>query len=138
MDRSLHFCLLQADALLEMKHTDLNAKDINGQTALIWAVAHETTSVVQSLLGREDDLDVNARSSDGMTALMLAVTKNNQEIVVELLKADKIDVNAKMNNGNSALLLAYKAGNTGIVEAILYLDSIFDIDISGDDRFVLP
>ena len=67
---------------------------------------------------------------------MLAVVTNNQEILIELLKESSIDVKAKTNNGESALLLAYKNRFIDVVGILLYLDSIFDIDISGEDRYL--
>ena len=114
----------------------LDAKDNMDQTALILAVRFQSTSVVQRLL-KEDKIDVNAKDSHGVTALMLAVEENCPDILKALLIQKSIDVNVKTNKGATALKLAHQTGKIDIVKTFLYLDDFFDIDISGDDRFVL-
>ena len=62
---------------------EVNAKDLEGQTALIWASKQGHLEVVRTLLATR--ADVNPKGKDGWTALMGA-TKNGHRDVAELLR----------------------------------------------------
>ena len=59
---------------------DVNDKDSNGQTALMWAVCYSYNSIVRLLL-EQPAVKVNEKSIDGATALhcAVAVAGNNPE-----------------------------------------------------------
>jgi len=61
----------------------VNARDDNGETALIMAVFNEQIKIVELLL--EAGADVNVMAVNGETALMLAKEWENNEII-EMLK----------------------------------------------------
>lgn len=63
---------------------DINAKDNNGLTALIWASNNGYVEVVKVLLER--GAEINVKDNCGWTALMLASVQDHTE-VVKLLKA---------------------------------------------------
>ena len=65
---------------------DVNAKDNNGETALIEAASTGHTETVQALL--DAGADVDAEGVFEMTALMWAKRKDHTEIV-ELLRKDE-------------------------------------------------
>ncbi|KAI2492082.1 hypothetical protein MHU86_22479 [Fragilaria crotonensis] len=81
---------------------DVNAKDRDGNTALMVACLGFYSDVVRVLLNH-DKVDVNAINVDGDTALILASFGPHLGIVQELLKHDKVDVNVQNREGNTAL-----------------------------------
>ncbi|MBI4654475.1 MAG: ankyrin repeat domain-containing protein [Nitrospirae bacterium] len=65
------------------KGADINAKDNDGFTALMFASYSGHTDIVEVLLAK--GADVNAESNDGLTALMSASSKGHTDIVEVLL-----------------------------------------------------
>ena len=65
------------------QHHDVNDKDMNGGTALMFAAKRGRKEIVEYLL--DHGADVNAKDKDGKTALDLA-RENNKEEIVEYLK----------------------------------------------------
>jgi hypothetical protein len=84
---------------------DVNIKNNNGSTALIFAVANNNKLATKLLI--EKGADVNVINKDYMTPLLFAVqTKSNSDIMGILIDAGA-DVNiARGNDGESPLLLA--------------------------------
>eukprot|EP00434_Breviolum_minutum_P032768 symbB.v1.2.028979.t1/scaffold2981.1/size65978/4 len=62
---------------------DLNLKDKNGDTALMWAAKKGHREIVKELISAKADL--NLKDKDGNTALILAAKKGHTGIVRELL-----------------------------------------------------
>ena len=94
---------------------DVDMKDNEGWTALIWASANERTGIVRELL--KNGADVNAKSYIGISALHQASTWGHTEIVSMLL--EKVaDVNVKDYDGRTALNWASERGHTDIVELL--------------------
>lgn len=94
---------------------DVNAKNRDGWTALMWASWYGHKDVVSLLLA--NGADVNAKDSNGRTALMWA-SINGHKDVVSLLIANGADVNAKDKWGQTALMLASYRGHKDIVELL--------------------
>jgi ankyrin repeat protein len=128
------------------KGANINAKDKNGRTALMWASEKGYTEIVKLLRekgaigtikidlyliesAQKGDIagvnallnkgaDVNAKDKDGWTALMEASNNGHTEIVKALI--DKgANINAKDKNGRTALMWASLFGNTEIVKMLL-------------------
>ena len=98
--------------------TDVNAKDKEGFSKLMFAVCNETAAAVEELL--DEGADVNAKNKGGTTALMLAVWHNKSASVVRRLLDAGADVNAKNNSGKTALMLAATNNtNPDVVKALL-------------------
>jgi thioredoxin-like negative regulator of GroEL len=117
----------QVKALLD-KGADVNARDKDGLTALMWAAAGGRTDIVKALLDK--GADVNAKTSYGYTALMWAAAGGHTDIVKALL--DKgADVNAKDSDGYTALMWAAARGHTDIVKALL--DKGADVNAKDED-----
>ena len=114
----------------------MNTKNSEDETAMILAVESQATEIVKSLLQREK-LEMNSKNSSGWTALMLAVKGNYTDIVHELLRSKNINVNVKTTEGKTALQIAYETGHTDVVKSFLRQDHHFEIDITGEDRFVV-
>lgn len=99
---------------------NIEAKDENGNTALLRAVENKPNpKIVEILLKAE--ANVNASNNHRLTPLMLAV-KCGSEKVVGLLLSKNPDIEAKAYNGASfetALLIAAKNGFNSIVQSLL-------------------
>lgn len=80
--------------------TDINAKDAEGRTALMYAARNGQGEVVRILI--EAGADVNARDNEGMTAVMYAAGGSDAD-TVRYLVAGKADVEAVDNSGAIAL-----------------------------------
>jgi hypothetical protein len=64
---------------------DVKAKDMNGSTALLWAVDSCEPAAIDALI--KAGSDVNVKAKGGGTPLMMAKVLNKPEIVALLLKA---------------------------------------------------
>lgn len=73
-----------AVALIEAK-ANVNVKDDNGSTPIIWAAQSCSERVIKALIGA--GANVNARAKGGATALMMAQAMSRAEIVALLKKA---------------------------------------------------
>lgn len=71
------------------KGADVNARDPNGGTPLMWAVARRVPENLRLLIAA--GADVNAHDRNGMTALKLARAKKLSEIAEMLVEAGAID-----------------------------------------------
>jgi hypothetical protein len=102
---------------------DVNAKDENGKTLLIWAALIRDADFVKLLI--DANADVN-QTQNGFSALMAAAAAEKPDIVKLLINAHA-DVNAKNQQGYTALILTASNGNTEIVK--LLIDAKADITI---------
>ena len=75
--------------LLLSEKANVNTKNEDGGSALMWASFKGYKGIVKILL--KHGADVNAVSHNGMTAIMLAKIKGNTEIVQLLEKAGAVD-----------------------------------------------
>jgi ankyrin repeat protein len=98
------------------KRTDVNATQVDGMTALHWAVYYDDAA----LAGRLLDAGANARASNryGVTPLSIACTNGNVAIVERLLAAGA-DANATLDGGETMLMTAARTGNAAVVRALI-------------------
>lgn len=102
---------------------DVETKDEDGLTALMYAAIYADTECVELLLLK--GADPNARSQSGITPLMMAI---NNAAKVKLLISKGAEINAKSKQGHTALTIA--AARTGTAETIkLLLDSGADLSV---------
>src|SRR3989442_1200196 len=74
--------------------TDMNGKNEEGNTVLMWATKKGYKDIVELLLAK--GANVHIRDNDDFTALMWAAWNGNKDIV-ELLLANGADINEKNN-----------------------------------------
>jgi uncharacterized protein len=137
------------------RRADVNVAQVDGMTALHWAVYHDDLGTVKSLIGA--GADVKAANRYGVTPLSLACTSGNRHIVDSLLEAGAdpntalpggetplmtaarigrvepvnaliargADINAKERKGQTALMWAAAEGHLGVVDALLQAEAEF-------------
>lgn len=90
---------------------NVNAKDTDGWSALVFAAVWDRVAVAKTLLAA--NADVNAQTKDGMTALMVAAIRGNLEMAELLLSAlaDKALRNAQ---GDTAEQMAAEQGHLAL------------------------
>ena len=95
---------------------DINAAQVDGMTALHWAVYHDDARTTKFLI--QHDADVNAKNRYGVPALSLACQNGNGEIVEWLLDAGA-DPNARLRTGETMLMTAARTGRLRPVQALI-------------------
>uniref|UniRef100_A0A8C2Q825 KN motif and ankyrin repeat domains 4 n=2 Tax=Cyprinus carpio TaxID=7962 RepID=A0A8C2Q825_CYPCA len=104
-----------AQQLLRMGTINARASQ-SGQTALMLAVSHGRTMMVQVLL--DCGANVNIQDQDGSTALMCACEHGHTEIAKILLDRPECDISLTDKDGHTALSVAMKASHSDIVELL--------------------
>ena len=116
---NLHYSIINNDteltkAFLE-QGGDVNAKDANGNTALILAAKTGRKELCEALIAA--GADVNAQNKAGETALIWAAARKFSDVAQVLVEA-KADVNIQSNVGYTAL---HEAAQKGCLEMVQYL-----------------
>ena len=102
-------------ALIE-QHVDVNQAQVDGMTALHWAVYHDDLETTKLLVKAR--ANVKAATRYGVTPLSLACT-NGHEAIVELLLEAGADPNTSLRGGETVLMTAARTGQPGPVRALL-------------------
>ena len=133
--------------LLKRPDIDVNATDLDGESALTLAAARGKERIVQLLLERPE-VHVNhyfkfLRDSSfkkhDYTALIAAAFRGHDNMVKLLLGRHDVDVNAEDSSGNTALATAILCGHDFIVRMLLERDDIEvnSIDVQGRTPLIL-
>jgi len=101
--------------LLQQK-ADVNAPQVDGATALHWAVFHNDVDVADQLLAAGAKVAVT--NSDGATPLAMAALYGNPAMIGKLLKAGA-DAKEVGPNGVTVLMLASRNGNPDAVKVLV-------------------
>lgn len=97
-------------------HSDINAREADGFTALDWAVERDNAPLVDALIAAGADAKTASRYH--VTPLYLACTNGNAAIVEKLLRAGA-DPNESALDGQTALMTAAAQGNPDVVRILL-------------------
>jgi ankyrin repeat protein len=103
-------------SLVEARQDVVNRAQIDGMTALHWAVYHDDVEMAKFLVKAKADVKVANRY--GVTPLALACTNGNGPMV-SLLLAAGADPNSTLRGGETALLTAARTGRLGPVQSLL-------------------
>jgi ankyrin repeat protein len=115
-DAAQHGDKAQVRALLLQK-ADVNAPQVDGTTALHWAVESNNTELTDLLL--KSGAKASAANVAGATPLELAAVNGNATIVERLIAAGA-DPNASLTrSGDTALMLASRTGKIDAVRVLL-------------------
>lgn len=96
--------------------SEVNAAQVDGMTALHWAVQRDDLATARSLLGRK--ANANAVNRYGVTPLSIACTNGNAPMT-KLLLAAGADANTALRGGETPLLTASRTGRVEVVNALL-------------------
>jgi uncharacterized protein len=103
-------------SLLDRK-ADVNAPQVDGTTALHWAVEADDLEMADLLI--RGGANVSAANRDGATPLLLASVNGKAAMIEKLLKAGA-DANAALSRyGDTALMLTARTGNTEAIRVLL-------------------
>ena len=95
------------------KGADLEAKDGDGRTALMWAAMSGELDVVKYLI--DNGVDLEAKDGDGRTALMWAAMSGELDVVKYLID-NGADLEAKDKDGQTALMKVARYGKLDVVK----------------------
>ena len=96
--------------------TDVNLPQVDGATALHWAVHHDDQSMVEWLIRAGADVSVGTRY--GVTPLALACV-NGSAAVIQMLLGAGADPNTAQPEGETALMTAARTGRVDAVRVLL-------------------
>jgi uncharacterized protein len=102
-------------ALLQKK-TDVNAAQVDGSTALHWAVYHDNLQAADLLIAA--GANVKAVTREGVTPLAMATLYGSVPMVERLLKAGA-DAKELGPNGETMLMFAARNGNPRLVQLFI-------------------
>ena len=104
---------------------DVNAPQVDGMTALHWAVHHDDWELGKTLL----DLGANASAKNryGITPLYLACVNGNANLVGALLEAGA-DPNTTISGGETALMTAARTGDADVVTTLINAGAGIDVE----------
>jgi len=107
----------EAVRLLLRQKADVNAPQVDGTTALHWAVRLDDLDTADLLIRAGARVGVVNR--DGVTPLQLAALNGNAAMIEKLIKAGA-DPNAPLSaSGDTALMLAARTGTTDAIKVLL-------------------
>ncbi len=102
-------------ALLASK-ADVNAAQVDGATALHWAIYRDDEDLVDLLI--RSGANVKAVNRDGVTPLAMAALYGKPALILKLLKAGA-DASEVGPNGQTVLMLAARNGNPDAVRVLV-------------------
>ncbi len=94
---------------------EVDAKDFEGRTAIMWAARYGYVELVKALIEAGANIDIG--DVDGNTPLMRASYNGHVNVVRILINAG-VDISTKDNDGNTALMLASKYKRTNVVNIL--------------------
>ena len=108
----------QTQAALELiaRDTDVNQAQLDGTTALHWAVYYDDEDLVRRLIRR--DADVTARNEFGATPLSQAAIIGNPDVIKMLLNAGA-DADEKGADDQTALMILARTSNVEAAEILI-------------------
>jgi len=101
---------------LLQRHTDVNAPQADGATALHWAIYREDLETTDLLL--RAGASPKSANREGATVLSLACINGNAVLIERLLKAGA-DANERLVNGETPLMLAARTGKVDALNVLL-------------------
>jgi len=97
-------------------HVDVNATDVDGSSALLWAAQRDNAEIVDILL--TSGANVKSATRYNVTPLSMACVNGNAAIIDRLLKAGA-DANSASKEGETPLMTASLTGKADAVKVLL-------------------
>ena len=101
---------------LIQKKADVNAPQVDGSTALHWAVHRDNSEMVDALI--KAGANVKNANRQGVTPLSMAALYGNPRIVDSLLKAGA-DAKERGPNGETMLMFAARNGSPDVIKLLV-------------------
>jgi ankyrin repeat protein len=101
---------------LLLAKADVNATQVDGATALHWAVYRDDVGTADMLL--KAGADVKAANREGTTPLFMAALYGNPAMIARLLKAGA-DPRGRGPNGETTVMFAARNGNPAAIKALV-------------------
>jgi ankyrin repeat protein len=101
---------------LILQKVDVNSTQVDGATALHWAIYHQDAELADMLI--RAGANVKAANRTGMTPLAMASLYGNAGLIDRLIKAGA-DAKQKGPNGETMLMFAARNGNPQAVQVLL-------------------
>ena len=111
-------CVKIVAALLKMNKWDVEATNLNGNTALAWAARRGQVGVVRILLDR-NGANPNTPDIYGRTPLTWSARNGHKVVVKELLGRNDVNPNTTDKYGQTPLSWAVWSGHEGVVMMLL-------------------
>jgi ankyrin repeat protein len=102
--------------LLIEKGTDLNLRDNEDNTPLMYATYQNNLDICELLI--EKGADLNLKNTEGTTSLMISILENNSNIS-KLLIEKGADLNLTDNEDNTSLMLSIEKNNFDICKLLI-------------------
>ena len=102
---------------LLQKKADVNAPQVDGATALHWAVYRDDLEVADLLI--RAGANVKAANREGVTPLAMAALYGNAQMIDKLLKSGADVKQRGPNGGETVLMLAARNGNPDAIKVLL-------------------
>ena len=106
----------KVQVLLQKGNAGVNARDVDGSTALHWAVYDDKLDLARTLIGA--GADVKAVTREGVTPMSLA-SLNGDAKMIDLLLAAGADPNRPLAHGETPLMMAARTGNVDAIKTLL-------------------
>jgi len=107
-----------AVGMVDMERWDLNGRDWNGATPLIWAIKHGNYRLAKLLL-EQGDVDPTLPDQQGLTPLVHAAIAGQEEVAKLLLQRGDVYPNSPDKDGRTPLSYAAQSGHEGLVKILL-------------------
>ena len=124
----------EAVRLLLNEHVNVNAAQMDGATALHWAVYFDDGDIVRVLV--DAGADPTSKNVHGVVPLSLACANANA-VMVELLLAAGANANVAVTTGETVLMSCSRTGNAAAVTALLAHGANVNAIESEDDQTAL-
>ena len=115
--RGGHSAVVNLLLLLDRLWVDVNHRDNNGQTALMWAARSHRWDILIQLLA-DGRADANMKDGFGQSALALSAEKAPAHVVERFLEVDGIKIDASDICGLTPLALAMSFGNAEVTKLL--------------------
>ena len=99
------------------RNADVNAPQVDGSTALHWAVERDDVDIADMLL--RAGAKATVRTREGVTPLQLAATNGNARMIDRLIKAGAPVNDALTPAGDTAVMLAARTGKTDALHVLI-------------------
>lgn len=125
---ALHVALVEPQLdivkmLLEDSRIDVNKKDSDGETPLMWAIINvkdkEAEEELVDMFLHDERVHTDVRNHDGKAPIHLAIQYGLDSIVQKIIRRDASQVNYADAAGRTPLYIAAKYGNVKVLKRLL-------------------